>query len=244
MCVDEQKIGQWGVHDRKAEKYYPLSIYSYCGGDPINYIDPDGNVIIFINGMHTGDGGKPEYWGGIDSKIQDIAKDHKALYYDGATGGNSGLPDNLNPQTRQAPGFAAGMANASEIISNLKDGETIKFVTHSMGAAYAKGFIEGMRTYGEQNDIDVLVKIRVEIDFAPYQPTKQKGIDGIKTIVVQHFCDGIALPLEMTNAQRFITHENAPQTFFNLFKEHSIKSFLDDLENVKLYLRDNLAPSK
>ena len=41
-------LGQWGVPDRKAEKYYPLSIYSYCGGDPINRIDDDGKEIIVL----------------------------------------------------------------------------------------------------------------------------------------------------------------------------------------------------
>ena len=41
-------LGQWCVPDRKAESFYPLSIYSYCGGDPINYVDPDGNEITII----------------------------------------------------------------------------------------------------------------------------------------------------------------------------------------------------
>ena len=35
-------MGQWGVPDRKAEKYFSYSPYSYCAGDPINRIDPDG----------------------------------------------------------------------------------------------------------------------------------------------------------------------------------------------------------
>ena len=43
-------LGQWCVPDRKAESFYPLSIYSYCGGDPINRIDDDGNDIYEING--------------------------------------------------------------------------------------------------------------------------------------------------------------------------------------------------
>lgn len=34
--------GNWNVNDQKAEKYYNLSPYSYCAGDPINFIDPDG----------------------------------------------------------------------------------------------------------------------------------------------------------------------------------------------------------
>ena len=35
-------LGQWCVPDRKAEKTPGQSIYSFCGGDPINNIDPDG----------------------------------------------------------------------------------------------------------------------------------------------------------------------------------------------------------
>lgn len=34
--------------DSKADDYHWLSPYSLCGGDPINYIDPDGNFIWFI----------------------------------------------------------------------------------------------------------------------------------------------------------------------------------------------------
>lgn len=42
-------LGQWGVPDRQAEKFYPISIYSYCGGDPINYIDPDGGWRVDVH---------------------------------------------------------------------------------------------------------------------------------------------------------------------------------------------------
>ena len=34
--------GRWGVVDSESEGFYPFSPYTYCGGDPINYIDPDG----------------------------------------------------------------------------------------------------------------------------------------------------------------------------------------------------------
>lgn len=41
-------LGQWGVPDPKAEKYFSYSPYSYCAGDPINYIDPIGMQRYFI----------------------------------------------------------------------------------------------------------------------------------------------------------------------------------------------------
>ncbi|WP_303671564.1 RHS repeat domain-containing protein, partial [uncultured Muribaculum sp.] len=34
--------GNWSVTDPLYEKFFPISQYSYCGGDPINRVDPDG----------------------------------------------------------------------------------------------------------------------------------------------------------------------------------------------------------
>ena len=33
-----------------AEKYYSISPYSYCGGDPVNFVDPDGRIIADAEG--------------------------------------------------------------------------------------------------------------------------------------------------------------------------------------------------
>ena len=41
-------LGQWCVPDRLSEKTPEQSIYSYCGGDPINYVDPNGMQRYFI----------------------------------------------------------------------------------------------------------------------------------------------------------------------------------------------------
>ncbi len=36
--------------DRECESFFHLSPYSYCGGDPINFIDPTGNRIVAYDG--------------------------------------------------------------------------------------------------------------------------------------------------------------------------------------------------
>ena len=60
----DQQIGRWHVPDGKSDLYLNWSPYNYAFNTPLNAIDPDGNLVIFINGMHTGAGGKPDYWRG------------------------------------------------------------------------------------------------------------------------------------------------------------------------------------
>ena len=41
-------IGRWHVMDPLCEKYYDVSPYAYCAGDPVNAIDPDGDTIFYM----------------------------------------------------------------------------------------------------------------------------------------------------------------------------------------------------
>ena len=48
----DTRSGRWNSQDAYGEKYRHLSPYSLCGGDPINNIDPSGNIIqTIINGV-------------------------------------------------------------------------------------------------------------------------------------------------------------------------------------------------
>ena len=56
----------WNRIDRKAEDYYQISPYSYCGGDPVNKIDRDGNVPAVVIGAVIGGvwkGAEAAYYG-------------------------------------------------------------------------------------------------------------------------------------------------------------------------------------
>ncbi|RXP52376.1 hypothetical protein EC396_11295 [Lutibacter sp. HS1-25] len=58
----DPSIGRWHVTDNLSELYFSNSTYVYALNTPIQATDPDGNIVIFINGMHGGSGGKAEYW--------------------------------------------------------------------------------------------------------------------------------------------------------------------------------------
>ena len=47
----QNTTGRFMSIDPKAESFYHISPYSYCAGDPVNLVDPDGEIIIFINGF-------------------------------------------------------------------------------------------------------------------------------------------------------------------------------------------------
>lgn len=47
-------VGRWGVVDPLCEKYYSISPYAYCAGNPVNLIDPDGMDWY----QYTGEDGK------------------------------------------------------------------------------------------------------------------------------------------------------------------------------------------
>ena len=74
----DPKVSLWLNVDPLAEKYPNISPYTYVANNPINAIDPDGKLIIFINGQHYGDGGRREYWNKLDNTIANRFKDYRA----------------------------------------------------------------------------------------------------------------------------------------------------------------------
>lgn len=47
----DAQIGRWHVADAMSDFYEGITPYSYALNDPINAIDPDGNLIIFVGGL-------------------------------------------------------------------------------------------------------------------------------------------------------------------------------------------------
>jgi len=155
--IYDGRLGRWLSVDPLQSKYPNLSPYNYVANSPINAVDPDGRLIIFINGLwgwpnKVGKGADISYWGKQWVKdAQDAIGDHKSpLFYDGSMGGTKRMGGSVFEKDRIAAGEVAGYSDGKTIIGNLDKDETIKIITNSMGAAFERGFSEGLLKYRDE----------------------------------------------------------------------------------------------
>ena len=137
--------------DKKSGDYTWLSPYIFCAADPINFSDPTGEIIILVNGyigFGSPSAGAP-YWNGENSGFVKGAKhffnDDKTLFLEI----DHGMLSSANE--RFQAGYNYAQNDIGNIKENLSDGESIKIVTHSMGAAFG----EGMTKFFNEINLDV-----------------------------------------------------------------------------------------
>jgi RHS repeat-associated protein len=259
-------IGRWNVIDAKSELYFNWSPYTYALNTPTNAVDPNGHLVIFINGNHYGGGGTRSYWQtptkitermvtGYDGQswnVYDVTpgkdfagavmnrlNDHHDKYVDGAGAemkGWHGLTTFLSPgfsgigaSDRMEDGYSKGKDAARAIIESLhRSGgvidESIKIITHSMGGAYGKGYVQAILDYAKDKKI-AGVTISFEADFAPFQPNQQKAVKGINTFQFSHSKDDFAGNDPMPGAIQMDTKSDKNQG-------HSIFGFFDQIQNL------------
>ena len=99
---------------------------------------------------------------------------------------------------REEVGHQEGEADAAVIISNLARDkttgditETIIIVAHSMGAAYAKGYIAAIVQYANAHPDECNGLSITEYDIAAYQPAQQKVVNGVTTYQFANSGDGV-----------------------------------------------------
>ena len=168
----EPRLSLWMSTDGQQEEYPNISSYAYSASSPVNYVDPDGNLVIFVNGYYntrsglitryiteyiTGNKGGKSYWG-VDfvNKATSYLNDNNIQFVDGRGKYNSSGDDRFNA------GYKFAQSNYANISSTLKDGETVKVVSHSMGAAYSEGIIKYLLEQG--------ISISQVIHFSPADP--------------------------------------------------------------------------
>ena len=233
---------QFTAVDPLAEKYPDISPYASRANCPLSAIDLDGNLVIFINGFHGGDGGSKDYWdnGKFADAVMNHLNDHHALYIDGSMGGiyNSltaprlplGTFFNFDPIARFNAGFIFARRYIKDLIKLIsdKDGiinEKVRIVSHSMGSMYAKGFLSFLVKYLKSMGLSPSDVISFEADFAPFQPKTQKAIQGISTLQFSHGSDFWAGNCPIPGATMINTTEDQSQN-------HNITSFYEQIKKL------------
>ncbi len=121
--------------------------------------------------------------------------------------------------SRYNAGYNAGAQEFLSIVSSLVTGELISIITHSMGAAFAKGFIQGLLDQGLDPTL-----INFELDLAPFQPAEQEANPRVKTYQISYgrFYDPIAGNNRMPGAKQW-------NSKLDPTRGHGISNFYDDM---------------
>ncbi len=161
--------------------------------------------------------------------------DLNAIYRDGGLGGFMGAVNSaaLSSKGRTEHGFGQGMMDAARIFASLtKDDngnfiETIKVISHSMGGAYAQGYIQALLQYAAENNIQGF-SIDFHAAFAPYQSKRQKAVKNSNvgpTLQYSHSKDYVAGNDPIYGAQQMDTSGDRNQG-------HSVFSFWNQIFNL------------
>ena len=235
---NDAAIGRWHSMDPMAEKFYSISPYLYCGGDPINYGDYNGRELFFINGFtaNLGEMHDKSYWSNdVISRFQQLNGAGESHFIDGSVGGLYTLlfASTYSHLVRELYGYLQTRGKEEEIINSLrdKDGNIVEpliVVTHSMGAAYAKGFLRRIMEYVNAHPEEFEGFSAVEYDLAPYQSYLQRTVDHVETYQYSHLYDFIAFFFPMRGRVHYMGQESLKDDKII----HSIGSFIRSIENL------------
>jgi hypothetical protein len=200
--------------DPAAALYYSLSPYHYGGNSPINTIDIDGRLFIYVNGFMVDQwwagkqnqytispaGNTPmrnpnyseyapdrnfytdgprnagqlfasDYWHGLQGYLAREFRDENMLFTNGSFYPTTGGRSRFNEGYRQAQNLIAMLDDRT---ITLGDGETIKIVGHSHGAAYAAGIATALMEHPVYKHL-----LEFVLYIAPDQPNQFRHPEGV-----------------------------------------------------------------
>jgi RHS repeat-associated protein len=259
------QVGRWQATDGKAELCFNMSPYIYAANTPVNAIDPDGNVVIFINGYarQEKDQGTAEYWHFKQTKYRTEARYEynftergekvikkwwgETVAYEVDVNFDEEVSKNLNDgrrryvhggtdvieSVRDKQGEEQGYDEAQSIIALLQRTnnvitETIKVITHSMGGAFGKGYVRGLKKYIEEHGLQKEVRITLVADFDPFGAANMHADDDIETMQFTHKGSIANQKQQGKKVKHMETKATGEEA-----EKHSISSFFNDIGSLK-----------
>ena len=147
-------LGRFSTPDKKAIDTPWLSPFAYCACNPVNAIDPDGNLLIFING-HIDFGAPPagkSYWNNsFVNGAMEYFSDRKIFFSDRDYGKFS------SARGRTAAGYEYAKETYPTWKAHMDKGETFKLLSHSMGTAFSKGVEKYIKEMGGDVTYNVML---------------------------------------------------------------------------------------
>jgi RHS repeat-associated protein len=232
----DYETGRMTTPDPLSEVDRQRSPFAYARNNPVNAIDLEGKLVVFVNGFHPdGPAGRPYWPNQFISAVQTQLNDFSTpMFRDGGT--RFDLPRHLSASSRIQDGYESGLADAARIISAISDEngnitETIKIVTHSMGAAFGKGYVKALKYYFKKHGYSDAV-ISLVADFDPFQASQLEAEDNVFTQQFTHKKKGEGEFSWLANDRQ----KNLPDS--NYYEDpnqgsHNISTFFNDISNLQ-----------